>query len=929
MSVGLGQQTAGTPLAYFPLPQNYYQPIRQSLLACSFLPNAIRDGHDFTVESGRLRVNCVAFADQRQWDPDTASVAVYYDPENRYSEPVILDQMIYSGAPFVFIGRQRNLLPFGMNVNTNVNTKIEPRSLGDAIPYNAVGEFLERHKVDINPQRIIDVKRGLTKFSFFPELNPFQLRLFIFPITRNLLAKNFSSAVHSLRSGLSKRNGTNENLVPRIAVQLLGAIILAHKGVLGDIYRQPDAAFVEVFKRASERFPSYFDWKLTERYAHTVEQAYSFLQQAGYSSFTPDMLDELYLRAYPDAQKRKIEGRFDTPLYLARRILDSLPIETIPPDKRLLADITCGWGSFLVAGYERLSRMSDMDESQRPLWEHIIGNDIDMFTAQLAQLALLTTSLNDSWKVESQDALKLRWPGRFPTIIVGNPKFRSDRKSGKEAIEVDTATGKAKRLQEADRFLQKAIKLLAPGGFLGMLMPQSFTVAEASTETRKILLERCDVLELWDLPIATFGEQATVSPMVIFAQKRKETGSLVNYPVRIRVAQGDTFERIGVFDSSSLAISQGEWGVSSRKARSSQTKVTHLIVYKSILPETKWNEILKRCSKLTEVADIMLGAIVGSEHRWRWADFPTPKWVPWLSSAKQSMPRPFSIKYGTEKILYPNELEEPRKDKRYPKKDKEHLLSAKKVLLISDPNPSWGKRAKVAIDRRGFYASNHFWIFIPKPNLSQKISLEVLAAVLSWEVSNAWLVESFRNPWIQKRILNDIPFPSLSEEDCQRLERAIIEIEAAAHREELASQAQSVLDDVLKKAYELDEKTFQILRNVMKWDSHASTTIDQPLPPDPKTIFRVSGQVQAANASEETITLWFDGIPGIFTVPIVDEMSGWFLREDAAFRAEVSAQPLRNRDGRNLKWWNIHPKEYTYLSEDELLQKIALELVPA
>jgi hypothetical protein len=200
--------------------------------------------------------------------------------------------------------------------------------------------------------------------------------------------------------------------------------------------------------------------------------------------------------------------------------------------------------------------------------------------------------------------------------------------------------------------------------------------------------------------------------------------------------------------------------------------------------------------------------------------------------------------------------------------------------------------------------------------------------VLSWDVSNAWLLESFRNPWIQKRILNDIPFPRLSDEDCQCLERAIKEIETAAQGEELASQAQSVLDEVLKKAYALDEKTFQILRKVMEWDSRPHI-IENPSPPAPKTIFRVSGQVQAVNASEETITLWFDGIPGIFTVPIVDEMPGWFLREDIAFRAEVSAQALRDRDGRKLKWWNIHPKEYTYLTEAELLEKIAIELAPA
>ncbi|MGH9879105.1 MAG: Eco57I restriction-modification methylase domain-containing protein, partial [Nitrososphaerales archaeon] len=383
--------------------------------------------------------------------------------------------------------------------------------------------------------------------------------------------------------------------------------------------------------------------------------------------------------------------------------------------------------------------------------------------------------------------------------MVGNPKFYADRKAGKKATEIDKLTGESKRLQEANKFFQQAIELLEPGGYLGMLMPQSFSVSAEATDARKKLLEQCDILELWDLPLTIFEDQAAVSPMVIFAKKREKVGQPMSYPVRIRVAQGKTFERTGIFDASSLAISQTKWGMPGQRAHRPQSKVTHLITYATLLTETKWNEIRGNCYPLTEIADITLGAIVGTKRPW--ADFPKPKQVPWLSNAKQSIPYPFLVSYGSDTILYPNELERPRKNRRYPQRDKEHLLAAKKVLLVSDPNPSWGKRSKVAIDRRGFYPSNHFWVCVPKPNAVQSVSLEVLAAVLSWDVSNAWLVESFRNPWIQKRVLEDIPFPKLSDNDCRRLEKAIIEIEAAAQGEQLAPRAQRVLDQVLKKAY--------------------------------------------------------------------------------------------------------------------------------
>ena len=912
---------ASESLPYRPLPPEHRQFIYTGLIQSRFAPVAIRDEHEFTAKNkaGRLKVNCVAFTDDFHHDLDTSAVAVYYEPEYSVSDEVILKHMIFSGAPFVFIGRESKVLPYGIRLNG----KPEPQQLGSPLAYNEIGGFLDKYKVDINPSRISAVKSGIAQFVAFPQLNSFQLRLFTLDITRELLAENFGSAVNSLREtiGVGKSSQSREKIVTEIAVQLLGSIVLAHKGRLSSECLEQNASFDTVFKCAAASFSNYFDLKLVERHSRAAEAAYRLLSQATYSSFTPDMLTELYLRAYPDAEKRKL-GRFDTPLYLTRRIVDNLPIETIRPEKRLLADITCGWGSFLVAGYERLSRLADMTEGQRPLWEHVIGNDIDTFTTQLAKLALLTTSLSDSWIVDNQDALDLKWPDHHPTIIVGNPKFRGDRKLGQESTEIDRLTGESKRLQEADKFLQQAIRLLEPGGYLGMLMPKSFSIAESSTETRKALLESCDILEIWDLPDELFESQAKVRPMVIFAQKRKEAGYLVDYPVRIRVAQGQTFAHIGVFDAASLAPSQSKWGSESKKARRSEAKVTHLITYTTILPEAKWKEIFRHCRKLAEVADITPGATVGTKRPW--ANFPQPKQVPWLYGAKQSMPYPFLIRYSSDTILYPNELERPRKNSRYPHKDSEHLLASPKVLLASDPDPSWGKRAKVAIERHGYYVSDSFWVFVPKPGT---FSLEVLAAVLSWDVSNAWIVESLRYPKIQRRILNTIPVPTLSTADCERIEKAVREIEAAVLREGSAPKAQQVLDDVLKKAYGLDDKPFRILRRIMEWDSRPESK--RPVPPDSKTVFRVSGQVETANASTQKITLWFDGIPGTHTVPLVESMPGWMLREGAAFSAEVSYQALRSENWRRLEWWNIRPKEYTYLTENELLEQLAVELASA
>ncbi len=893
-------------LPYVPFPEEYKFSI-QSGLEQKFQKEAIRSDHEFTAKNkdGRVKVNYAAFTDSLHCDLDTAAVTIYYDPEDQFSNQNILTQLAFTGAPFILVGRKDQIQPFGFRVNG----RPEPVSLGEGYSYRNIREFFARYQSDINPGRILAVKNGTSIFEAFSQLNSFQLRLFALDVTRSLLAETFGEAVSLLREVIGNRG--DDQLVVDFAVRLLGAIILAHKGRLGEDLTRSDVSFDRIYLAAAQRFPAYFKRDIGEQYIHAVRAAYSRLQQATYSSFTPDMLSELYTRAYPDREMRKREGRYDTPLYLTRIILKNLPLETLRPETRLLLDMTCGWGSFLVAGYERLSQMNDM--GGLVLSQHIIGNDYDRFTSQLARVALLTTSLNDDWRVEDQDALHLDLHGQKPTIIVGNPKFRGAREAGKQATEIDPSTGESKRLQEADKFLIQAINVLEPGGYLGMLMPKSFSVGEASTNSRRVLLETCDIQEIWDLPDQVFKGQATVRPMVIFAQKRSETGRLLNFPVRSRSAQGKSLEEKGVFAGSGIAPSQSTWGETSTKARYSGAKVTHLISYTNILSENAWKEIFNRCRKIRDVTEILPGAKIGNPDKRRRSS--PSKFVPWLTNARVTLPRPFFIKYGSKTVLYPDGLEEPRVDK-------EEILRGFKVLLAADIDPSWGQRAKVAIERRGFYASGSFWILVPK---SGTYKLEVLAAILSWDVSNAWIVENARYPWIQRRTLENIPVPHLSEEENRIIVETIHQIEAAAQQDIQSQEYQQVLDFVFKKAYQLDDQTFQKLRFVREWDRR-SKEIERPIPENPKDLIPISGRVEVIQPEKQIISLWFDGIQGGYTIPIVDSMPGWMLRPGAAFDAEVSYPMLQKGDWEKLQWRNIRSKEYTYLTEEELIQRITMEL---
>src|SRR5579859_3837344 len=586
------------------------------------------------------------------------------------------------------------------------------------------------------------------------------------------------------------------------------------------------------------------------------------------------MLTQLMMAAHSEEQRKEF-GSFDTPLYLTRRIWENIPVEYLSPEQRFVADMTCGWGSFLIAGHERLTNLNDTQASLR---ENLRGNDINFDTSRFAGLGLLLSTSEDSWNIDHENALEWKWlVGHQPNIIVGNPPFEGYRGIIGTST---TALQKAKRHQKADVFIFNAIRHLAPGGYLAMVMPRSFTAAEASYEIRRELLQYCDILELWQLPkvFTNVNPQA----IVIFAQKKLER-NISHSPVRVRTIQKATqkdFQEVGIFTASQITTDQSTWNEILYKSEGSEN--THIMEYNLVLSNSLWQRINEQCVKLQEYADIFRGAIVGSKRRY--ATTSDPKQIRWLTNARKILRRSFSIDYvhPPQTKLYPNDFEEPRLTKK-------HIFENSKVLVVHSPDPSWGKRAKVAIERKGYYVSGSFWIVSSLPHAEKVfITVEVLAAILSWDVSNAWLIERMTSLGIPEYAMNTIPSPkNLSQNDCEALQEAVLKLEAAAIADEsVPLQAAQTIDTILKSAYHLDDTTFERLRKISEWDSNPQTTLD-PISDTDRTNWILSGVVDSINAEEGTITLWMEGFEELQTVQIAPSMPGWMLRPGAAFRTKI------------------------------------------
>jgi hypothetical protein len=628
-------------IGYAPLPEAAKEAAFAGMLRCGFDPQRILENYSFSSTLNKkqvvnLNINAVAFTHSRSLNLSNAGMTLF-NAINGQSNDELVSLLAQSTAPFHIIHRDNQFTFLASTLDEN-NKKQRVINIQDNISYEQIGRVLSDsdYASDLKPERILEVKQGRNTFShpLFRAVGPLQLSLWATDVNSGSLVNVFGNAVTQLRMGIeehygriSPNNREMKDTVTDLAIQLLGATILADTGVLEERLRRKGAEtpLDELLGAAAARFPNYFTPGLFEKYYESSDVAYQLLRQIHYSGFLPEMLRGLYLQAYSKEDRRK-SGSFDTPLYLTRHIWKHIPVEYLPPKQRITTDITCGWGSFLIAGYERLSQLGDMKHLF--LRNYLRGNDIYHLTARLAGLGLLLATSEDHWHIDDQDALTWNWlEKQQPNIIVGNPPFRASRtlykdeqhssleeEADQEDVEIETGKD-----EFANRFFKRALDRLAPGGYLAMVMPRSFTVNhEISTQQlRQQLLEQCDVQELLELPSGVF-QGANPRAFVIFAQKKTEQ-TPSHFPVRIRTVQSGIikqFQSTGIVTSSGLVNDQSLWRETTYTIERSRN--TNVMEYKLILPERIWEQIRSHCVTLDTYGYVFRGAIIGTNRRsWR------------------------------------------------------------------------------------------------------------------------------------------------------------------------------------------------------------------------------------------------------------------------------------------------------------------------
>jgi hypothetical protein len=322
--------------------------------------------------------------------------------------------------------------------------------------------------------------------------------------------------VNTTKNLSSSRKNVKGHIV-RVAIAYLAARILEDKGFFcADQVPQADDP-LNLLQRMVEHTNGFFSRALeSAEFVNEVIRQQLAIYMGPSVSFTLTNhrdVGRLYEKAViklPDDLEDQIWGdlnRHYTPIKVAEKILELLPLERIRPEERFIFDPAAGSGSLLLAATLRLSQMSDIpyDKTLRReyLSNHVIGNDIDEDVKLITQLRYFLASesvniadllpspkfYNENYESFNRDNISQKI-GYKPRIIIANPPFK---------ITEDK--------QLAFEFVKQAINWLESGSQFAFILPSSFLSGKfrGISTIRKDLSEKCKLFEVWQFPVGTIG----------------------------------------------------------------------------------------------------------------------------------------------------------------------------------------------------------------------------------------------------------------------------------------------------------------------------------------------------------------------------------------------------------------------------------------
>lgn len=839
--------------------------IRNSLKKIGYTEEYQEENYPFTSGNLALKADIVTFNDSIIHDISTSNISVILEENSDAYDKVGISM----GTPIIIKANNNNVQI--ENITTQEPDKII------TLKYEDIDSYFAKSRIDFD---LINEYKN--------DKAPKQLSLFELSIDVNskIIEKEFTNMLRKGKILLKEKEKTTDqdykDLVS-ICMNIIAAVIIEHKLNSKNVGHD----IVTMLDKYANKYHDYFKNEIIYKYGKQfVIDLYEELDKdISYKNINSNILSTFYEDSLFTDDKNAVKeikrelGNYYTPRILAEDMINAIPVELIPEEKRFTLDGTCGCGSLLHQAYYRLKNLlpkkMDNKEKHKYLTKMIEGIDIDVFAKELTKLSFLLISLpfGNGWKIFSTDMLKVNNFKDKPSIILANPPFGANSHKPQKAIE----------------FCDAYIDILNDDGYMAIVLPQSILTIKAASNLRKRILDELNILEIWTFPGGVFKNNCPTIVMILNKSNRK-----LNRPIIVKTVSRENREDYLLKHSytEEYIISNYEtW--KDNKENKFEISPLYNICNKI--------EINKKLENYTNIFD---GIILNIEkNKNKISKIYKEDFVPFVPNANnmvayKQIDNFLYLKYD-EKIKYEGENR-----LRFQSKA---LFESEKVLVKRSSTAEDKKCLIANIDRKGLFVKNSFCSVVPKDK--EELSLEEIVALLNSDIINAYARMKDKKRTLDIKTIKKIPVPKFTENDKEK----IIEIVHSLERDNNDYGKITILNSIINDAFKLNDVEKAILEKY--WKNESKINSDNS---DLKNKWNLTGFVKEINNQRLEMKVEFYSLDIIKTIKIEGYMPGWLLEEGTEFSCAISNEDIQNIKEKEIHLYNIMPIKYSYMSLEDL-----------
>ncbi|MDY6392608.1 MAG: N-6 DNA methylase [Bacilli bacterium] len=281
-----------------------------------------------------------------------------------------------------------------------------------------------------------------------------------------------------------------------------------------------------ILRTIDKQWPGVLKNSETELNLEQILSCNSILEEFGVGSSDYESIDALF-EYVVSREKKGSKGQYFTPRY----VIDFMTKIVKPTPHESIVDPACGSGAFLFHSYL---------QEPNQTWEHLWGFDLDNSAIRIAKLLNYVSSsfrfhlfqvnsllqpvqqlnlFSDEKITTIEDIARIQKIKPLFDVVLTNPPFAGDT-TEEEILRTYTLADGKKRIDRDILFIERCVRLLKPGGRMGIVLPDKVFGNEDCSYVRQWLISECEILAVVGLPRNVFMPHTPVKTSIIFLRKR-------------------------------------------------------------------------------------------------------------------------------------------------------------------------------------------------------------------------------------------------------------------------------------------------------------------------------------------------------------------------------------------------------------------------